>query len=470
MPLSLTPLPARLSGTSLEIRCVSADGPATLILESSCYLRLFDSPNTSGLLLGFVEPQGEPALHVFSARALAPSGSGQLVPAFQQFLQARQFNQTGAHAEILGYFSSALSSDAQLGPDEERFVAHIASRGVRFVVGRTADSAPHSLWLRFVNSSHTYLVTWEPNPHLEPVSDRPSVPETLAALSAATQLFAEPADLRISPSVAARNRRWTVPILLTFGLLLAAGGYLFYRNQTAPPATPVLTAATTGSAPPQPTETVAAPPATPIAAPAPIANTPELVPQQQAGAPAPLQAPPHASRQLDLSRLKPGSAPVSGTPAVELPAPSAIPPDSNPAPVLGPRGDLFRTAPPAAPTVAAPPEPVAPAPSSPAPAAAAPTPALFIPARLVKRTSISMAPSLVRTLPPNSQITIKVELDERGHPIGVSPVSATPGVAQYVSNLVAQAVRRWEYQPAMRGGKPIPGSTNVQVNITRSDQ
>jgi hypothetical protein len=180
---------------------------------------------------------------------------------------------------------------------------------------------------------------------------------------------------------------------------------------------------------------------------------------QQSPAPAPriFVAPPLESRiaQRALPAL-PAPPPISRESSARAPALLSGPQSAAiaPPPAAGP--------PPAA--QAAVTEAVEPTASAPP---ARSEPAHFVAARPIRRTDPIVHQGIRRTLPADTQVSIRVRVDAAGNVAGVEPMGAQSGVLKVLTPFCISAAKLWRFQPATLGGKPVPSDHIVIFRFPR---
>jgi TonB family protein len=82
-------------------------------------------------------------------------------------------------------------------------------------------------------------------------------------------------------------------------------------------------------------------------------------------------------------------------------------------------------------------------------------------------------PSRARTARPNTfrqvgpSVLLRVKLDATGQPETITILEGVPGPWGY-DEAAIEAVRRSTYAPALREGRPVPGTLDVRVNFPRT--
>lgn len=141
----------------------------------------------------------------------------------------------------------------------------------------------------------------------------------------------------------------------------------------------------------------------------------------------PLPAPVPAGRP-DSRSTGAGDVPI----ATDMPAPRAVQP--RPAPVPRP----------------------APLP----PAAHAPSALESIPPTPIVSPAPTYPPRALRNH-ESGTVLLRVRVDARGHPYAVDLLKSSR--SRLLDRAAAQAVERWRFRPAMRGGQPVPGEVQVPI-------
>jgi hypothetical protein len=65
-------------------------------------------------------------------------------------------------------------------------------------------------------------------------------------------------------------------------------------------------------------------------------------------------------------------------------------------------------------------------------------------------------------------VSIKVYIDAKGTVVGTEPVSKEKGLAEYLSNVAADAARQWRFTPARRGDQNMPTETVLHFRFGNS--
>jgi hypothetical protein len=427
-----------------------AGDPLSVRFDLPLRTRLMQPPGGHGLLMGLHLSGQHEHLHLFGVRGLNGVTAEELGATLSQFQKARQLTRTEGRSEILGYYSTAVSSEGRLNAEEEQFVQ--ATPGVRVVVSRSPN--PDALWIRInQRGARPLLMDW---PSVPQSGSMAAVPEAMAALSqtqAAAQIFRVNND---ALRAAAGRRKSLMPWLaiVVVGIMALAAGTYYLARPSAPQTAQITITET-------PLIAESGMPAQPGWSPIPVVQRPVPAPVQMqqpvlqtaVTPPAERQAP----RQLDLSQLE-RRGPQGGVGPLEEPAPGQV------APVAG-----VRTAPIVGSLSNSIPRPAPPPPPKPEPAVEvqAPPPASYVPPRSTRKTAVSLPPDVLRQMPDQATVMVSLRLDETGKVVGATPQSNSGGVNAYVSSFVANSLRSWQFAPATLGGKPVPSSTSVAVTVKR---
>lgn len=431
-----------------------AGDPLSVRFDWPLRARLMQPPGGHGLLMGLHLSGQHEHLHLFGVRGLNGATAEELSATLSQFQKARQLTRTEGRSEILGYYSTSVSSEGRLNLEEEQFVQ--ATPGVRVVVLRSPN--PDALWIRINQpGARPLLMDW---PSVPQSGSTAAVPEAMAALSqtqAAAQIFQANNDVR----AAAGRRKSLVPWLAIGAVgVMAMGVGTYYLARPSAPRTAEITITET------PLVAESGGPAQPGWSQSPVvqrsvpAQAQTQLPVPQTAVPAPAPAERQAPRQLDLSQLA-RRGPQGGVGPLEEPAPGqAVPVSGVRAAPIG--GSLSNSIP-----RPAPPPPPKPEPVPVQVQVQAPPPAAYVPPRSTRKTAVSLPSDVLRQMPDQATVMVSLRIDESGKVVGATPQGNSGGVNAYVSSFVANSLRSWQFAPATLGGKPVPSSTSVAVTVKR---
>jgi TonB family protein len=454
-------------GSHLAIDLANANssasgGKLTVCLEDALYARLALPEATRGILLGFEE---EGTIRLTSCRALTGETAAELVASLTSFHRARQGARAEVQSEILGFFSTFASEKGSLAALEEELLNHEMAAQCRVVIQR--HLAKSEYWIRADRQSANFLFTWvDPqnnawSPNQAPVAD------TLATLSAATQMFKT--DNVLANTAEPVEKTKTPMILMAAGALVALGaGAYFLMGRDSGQKAASIEISELGTSEISTSQVVA--PTTSVAAETTKQMTPEqqkqlqdqqqlwlrqqqelLLRQQQAEAAA--AAAKRNIKGVDLSQLKrsgPGSQAQLDEPT---PTASLGIPTNRMSPNIG---GQINAAPPPPKAVVAPP-----------PVAAAPVAAVVTPPRTKTRSGLSVPPTIMKTLPNAATVTVAIRVDANGNVLSAVPQGKSAGVTDFAASYIASTVRNWAFNPATSNGQPVAGSTTVQVTVKR---
>jgi TonB family protein len=71
----------------------------------------------------------------------------------------------------------------------------------------------------------------------------------------------------------------------------------------------------------------------------------------------------------------------------------------------------------------------------------------------------AISPAMLRQIQGYVMVSVRVDIDEAGNVISAAPISANPGIQSELAAAIADAVLRWQFEPAREGGRAVRGQT-----------
>ncbi|MFN0172085.1 MAG: TonB family protein [Bryobacteraceae bacterium] len=75
----------------------------------------------------------------------------------------------------------------------------------------------------------------------------------------------------------------------------------------------------------------------------------------------------------------------------------------------------------------------------------------------VKQVSPHLPPNLRAMVSRQVEVQVRVTVDPTGKVTRTEPLTTQGAVAEYLQTAASNAARLWRFEPALSGGKPVPG-------------